>query len=61
MITVVLVTMETKYIYCSAALLIHYAGMPCGLQIRLKARSVCVWGGMIKGFGSLEGRQQHSL
>lgn len=38
MATVVLVTMEIKYTYCSAALLIHYAGMPCGLQIRLKAR-----------------------
>ncbi len=60
MVTLVLVTMEIKYTYCSVVLLIHYAGMPCGLQIRLKARGV---GGknMIKGFGNLEGRQQHSL
>lgn len=32
MVTVVLVTMEIKYTYCRAALLIHYVGMPCGLH-----------------------------
>ncbi len=61
MVTVVLVTMEIKYAYCSAVL--HDAGMPCRLQIRLKARlEVCEdKKRMVKGFENLEGRQQHSL
>lgn len=57
MITVVLVTMEIKYI----AVLRYWYIMLCGLQIRLKVRCVGESEEMIKSLGKLEGRQQYSM